>query len=106
WAPRSAGSTFKPFTYLLAFEKGATPDTLVDDAPAEFATATGLFAPVNYDRRCFGQVSYRLALANSINISAVKVLDSIGGPAVLRARLLACGLSTLTRPAEEYGLGL
>ena len=106
WAPRSAGSTFKPFTYLLAFEHGATPASVVADVPAEFATATGLFAPVNYNRRCAGPMRYRLALANSLNIPAVKVLASVGGPEPLWRRLQACGLTSLTRGPEEYGLGL
>jgi penicillin-binding protein 1C len=106
WAPRSPGSTIKPFTYLLAFEHGATPATVVADVPTEFITATGLFSPVNYDRHCYGPMRYRLALANSLNISAVKVLASLGGPAPLRQLLQQCGLSTLNRPAEDYGLGL
>jgi penicillin-binding protein 1C len=106
WAARSAGSTFKPFTYMLAFERGATPASIVADVPTDFATATGLFSPVNYNRRCYGPMRYRLALANSLNISAVKVLASIGGPEPLRERLQACGLTTLTRSAEDYGLGL
>jgi penicillin-binding protein 1C len=106
WAPRSAGSTFKPFTYLLAFEHGATTATIVADVPTDFATATGLFSPVNYNRHCYGPMRYRLALANSLNISAVKVLASIGGPEPLWQRLQACGLTTLTRSAEDYGLGL
>jgi penicillin-binding protein 1C len=106
WAPRSPGSTFKPFTYLLALEHGATPATVVADVPTEFATATGLFAPVNYNRHCYGPTRYRLALANSLNISAVKVLASVGGPEPLLQLLQQCGLSTLGRPAEHYGLGL
>jgi penicillin-binding protein 1C len=106
WAARSAGSTLKPFTYLLAFERGATPATVVADVPAEFATATGLFAPVNYNRHCYGPMRYRFALANSLNISAVKVLASIGGPEPLQHFLQQCGLTTLQRPAEDYGLGL
>ena len=106
WAPRSPGSTLKPFTYLLAFEQGATPATVVADVPAEFATATGLFAPVNYNRRCYGPMRYRLALANSLNIPAVKVLAAIGGPEPLQRLLQACGLTTLNRPPEDYGLGL
>jgi penicillin-binding protein 1C len=106
WAPRSPGSAFKPFTYLLALERDATPATVVADVPTEFATATGLFAPVNYNRHCYGPVRYRLALANSLNISAVNVLASIGGPAPLQHLLQQCGLSTLNRPPEQYGLGL
>jgi penicillin-binding protein 1C len=65
-----------------------------------------VFAPVNYDRRCRGPVRYRLALASSLNIPAVRVLDSVGGPAILRDRLRACGLTTLDRGPEDYGLGL
>jgi penicillin-binding protein 1C len=49
---------------------------------------------------------YRLALANSLNIPAVKVLASIGGPAVLLQRLRSCGLTTLSDSPEHYGLGL
>jgi penicillin-binding protein 1C len=106
WAARSAGSTLKPFTYLLAFEQGATPASVVADLPAEFATSTGIFAPVNYNHRCYGPMRYRLALANSLNISAVKVLATIGGPEVLLRRLRECGLTTLCQPADYYGLGL
>ncbi|HLX69828.1 MAG TPA: penicillin-binding protein 1C, partial [Verrucomicrobiae bacterium] len=106
WAPRSPGSALKPFTYLLAMERGATPATIVADVPTEFVTTTGLFAPVNYNRHCYGPVRYRVALANSLNISAVKVLESIGGPEPLQRLLQQCGLSTLDRSPNEYGLGL
>jgi penicillin-binding protein 1C len=106
WAPRSPGSALKPFTYLLALERGATPATVVADVPTEFATASGLFAPVNYNRHCYGPMRFRVALANSLNISAVKVLASVGGPEPLQQLLRQCGLSTLSRSPEEYGLGL
>jgi penicillin-binding protein 1C len=106
WARRSPGSTIKPFTYLLAFERGATPASIVADLPAEFATATGIYHPENYDHHCYGPMRYRLALANSLNISAVKVLNSIGGAGILQKRLQECGFTTLDRSAEHYGLGL
>ena len=114
WSPRSAGSTFKPFTYLLALEQGATPASVVADVPVEFPTSTGVFAPLNYDRRCHGPMRYRMALANSLNIAAVRVLASLGrtsteqcsGPALLQERLRQCGLTTLQRTPEFYGLGL
>ncbi len=105
-ARRSAGSTFKPFTYLLALERGATPASVVADVPALFATTTGLYRPENYTKRCAGPVRYRLALANSLNIPAVKVLASIGGAAPLQERLRGWGMTTLEKPAETYGLGL
>jgi penicillin-binding protein 1C len=106
WARRSAGSTFKPFTYLLAFEHRATPSTVIADVPTEFSTATGVFAPVNYNRHCYGPMRVREALANSLNIPAVKVLASIGGPEPLKTLLQDCGISTLEHSAEHYGLGL
>jgi penicillin-binding protein 1C len=106
WAPRSAGSTLKPFTYLLALERGGTPATVVADVPTVFATPTGIFRPENYSRSCAGPVSYRHALGNSLNIPAVKVLAANGGPAALRERLRGWGLTTLDKAAEEYGLGL
>jgi len=106
WAKRSAGSTLKPFTYLLALERGATPATIVADVTTSFATASGFYRPENYNRRCYGPVTYRTALASSLNIPAVKVLLAGGGPEALHERLRACGLTTLDQPAGVYGLGL
>ncbi len=106
WAKRSAGSTLKPFTYLLALERGATPATMVADVRTSFATADGFYRPENYNRRCYGPVTYRTALASSLNIPAVKVLQAAGGPAALHELLRTCGLTTLDHPAEIYGLGL
>ncbi len=106
WARRSAGSTLKPFTYLLALERGATPATMVADVRTSFAAADGFYRPENYNRRCYGPVTYRTALGSSLNIPAVKVLLAAGGPEALHERLRAVGLTTLDHPAEIYGLGL
>ena len=106
WAPRSAGSTFKPFTYLLALEHGANPATIIADIPTDFPTPTGLFSPANYSQHCLGPVRLRSALANSLNIPAVKTLALLGGPAPLQQLLQSCGLTTLTQPPAHYGLGL
>src|SRR5438270_1633551 len=106
WAQRSAGSALNPFTYLLALERGATSATMVADVRTSFPSAGGFYRPENYNRRCYGPVRYRTALASSLNIPAVKVLLAAGGPAALHERLRECGLTTLNRPAEVYGLGL
>jgi penicillin-binding protein 1C len=106
WAQRSAGSTLKPFTYLLALERGATPATMVADVRTSFPSIDGFYRPENYNRRCYGPVRYRTALASSLNIPAVKVLLDAGGPEALHERLRLCGLTTLNRSAEIYGLGL
>ncbi len=105
-ARRSPGSALKPFVYLLAFGDGATPSDIVADVPSEFATTTGLFRPSNYDRHCRGPVPLREALADSLNIPAVKVLAAHGGAGRLKALLESCGISTLDRPDSHYGLGL
>ncbi len=105
-APRSAGSTLKPFTYLLAIERGHTPASLLADTPSEFPTPTGMFRPVNFDQSFRGPVRLRTALANSLNVPAVRLLASLGGPGTLAAALRASGLTSLHHPADHYGLGL
>ncbi|MDB6006879.1 MAG: transglycosylase [Prosthecobacter sp.] len=106
WAPHSPGSAMKPFTYLLAFERGATPASIVADLPIEFATSSGTYRPENFSLRSYGPMTYRYALGNSLNIAAVRVLDSIGGAETLLPKLRDLGMSTLTEDAAHYGLGL
>jgi penicillin-binding protein 1C len=105
-AHRSPGSALKPFTYLLALTDGATAADVIPDIPTSFPTATGVFEPTNYDRHFRGPVSLREALANSLNIPAVRILHEYGGPDRLRRLLLSLDLETLDRPATHYGLGL
>jgi penicillin-binding protein 1C len=105
-AARSAGSTLKPLTYALALEAGDSPATIVDDLPVEFVTSSGIYEPKNYDQRAYGPMSYREALGNSLNLSAVKVLQRLGGPEKLYRVMLDLGMTTLTQPSESYGLGL
>ncbi len=105
-ARRSPGSALKPFTYLLALQQGDHPATMIPDLPVEFMTPTGIYKPKNYSGRAYGPVSYRAALANSLNLAAVRVLDKVGGAQTLIDALAACGVTTLTRPAADYGLGL
>lgn len=106
WAPHSPGSAMKPFTYLLAFERGATPASIVADLPIEFSTSSGTYKPENFSLHSYGPMTYRHALGNSLNISAVRVLDSIGGAETLLPRLRGLGLTTLNENAAHYGLGL
>jgi penicillin-binding protein 1C len=74
-AVRSPGSTLKPLIYGLAFEAGlAHPETLIEDRPARF----GAYVPKNFDEDWHGTVTIRMALAQSLNIPAVKVLDALG----------------------------
>jgi penicillin-binding protein 1C len=87
WNTRSAGSALKPFTYIRALEQGAFPGTVVADVPTDFPTATGLYHPNNYNHRFYGPVTLRFALANSLNVAAIKVLEQEGGPDTLYSTL-------------------
>lgn len=105
-ALRQPGSTLKPFTYALALEKGDTLATTVADVQTTFATKEGTpYIPRNYDYREHGLVRYREALANSYNIAAVRVLERVGVGQLL-SLLEAAGITSLTEPAEHYGLAL
>lgn len=107
WTPRSPGSTLKPFTYLLALERGKTAGTVLPDIPTEYATGTGVYQPVNYDRLFRGPVTVRRALANSLNVPAVRMLDEIGGAEVLYGALTErLRFTGLDPDPRVYGLGL
>ena len=103
---RSPGSAMKPFTYLLALERGAHPGTVVADVPTAFATEDGLYRPNNYNHRFYGPVSMRTALGNSLNVAAIRTLELAGGPEILQRAMRQVGITTLDQPAEYYGLGL
>ncbi|RYD27370.1 MAG: hypothetical protein EOP86_24645, partial [Verrucomicrobiaceae bacterium] len=105
-ARRSPGSALKPFTYLLAMQRDLSPASILADLPVEYMTATGIYRPQNYNHRAAGPVSLRTALANSLNLSAVRTLQSHGGPQALVDVLQSAGLTTLTKPPADYGLGL
>ena len=78
---RQPGSSFKPFIYSAALEKGITPLTVVNDAPLFFSAAqTGgeSWEPKNYDGKYEGPMSLRRAVAQSKNMVAIRVLDDIG----------------------------
>jgi penicillin-binding protein 1A len=75
---RQVGSSFKPYVYTTAIEKGASPfDTIVD---APFSTISGgqVYSPHNYDEKFEGTITLRRALAGSRNVPAVKLAERIG----------------------------
>lgn len=112
-AERQPGSTFKPFAYSEAFLKGYTPDTVVFDVHTQFQTTCApdnytsdgeCYSPVNYDGQFRGPMTLRNALAQSINVPAIKVLYLAGIADTLRLAK-AMGISTLGDP-NQYGLTL
>lgn len=106
-ALRQPGSTLKPFLYELALEKSVIrPNTILADVPANYAIpGAKLYSPTDYTRSFTGPVRVRVALANSLNVPAVRVLEKVGVQAFLD-RLRELGFAHLTQPAEYYGLGL
>jgi len=104
-ALRQPGSTIKVVTYSAALLNGATAATTIQDTPVSYTSAgSPVYSPVNYDGRFHGTVTLRNALANSINIPAVKTLNQIG---VSKMVNLAkdMGISTWSEP-ENYGLSI
>ena len=113
---RQPGSSFKPFIYATAFNKGFTPDTVLFDLPTEFQStcnASGransgsqadCYMPSNYDGLHRGPMSLRDALGQSINIPAVKLFFLAGlGDSLRTAEEM--GISTLA-DVNRYGLTL
>lgn len=112
-SPRQPGSSIKPVVYASAFSKGYTPETKVFDVKTQFSTACSpddlsnespCYSPNNYNNKFVGPISLRNALAQSLNIPAVKVLYLTG---IKDAIKLAgdMGISTLNDP-DRLGLTL
>jgi penicillin-binding protein 1C len=106
-ALRQPGSTLKPFLYALALERSAiAPASILDDEPVAYGLPGGrLYEPADYSGRYLGPVRVRLALANSLNVPAVRLIERVGVDAFL-ARLHELGFTHLTKDASFYGLGL
>jgi len=103
---RQPGSTLKPFTYALAFEKGFTPASVVADIETRYLGKCGtLFSPRNYSEKLYGPVLMKEALGRSLNVPAVRVANAVGIHDLL-TRLRAVGFTSLDNDADFYGLGL
>jgi penicillin-binding protein 1A len=79
-AYRQVGSTFKPFVYTAAIDRGFTPASLVVDAPVSFPGGAGQppYSPSNYDHKFEGSITLRRALEQSRNVPAVRMMDALG----------------------------
>lgn len=103
--PRSAGSTLKPFVYLLAFDHGLWPGSILADVPTLYRSADGIQAPTDYNGHYRGPITVRQALACSQNVPAMEALNDHGGIPAFTTLLRSLGMA----PAKEgwhYGLGL
>jgi len=106
---RQPGSTMKPITYALAFEKGYTPATLLMDVSTVFPNQGDKdYVPVNYDGKFKGPVQLRFALGNSLNIPAVKLLAMVGVRDFMQ-KSTDMGIETLAPTQEnlnKFGLAI
>lgn len=101
-AIRSPGSALKPLLYATAFDKGIiTPKNIINDVPTNFNG----FEPENFDRKFNGKVSIEFALANSLNIPAVKVVKDLG-KAVLIEQLKKADFQTVKKQEKDLGLSI
>ena len=101
-ARRQAGSSLKPFLYARALDrKLVTVATRIDDAPLDVVTALGSYRPDNYDHSFRGPVAVREALASSLNVPAVRLLQMVGVDDFVSV-LGQLGFAGL-RDAEFYG---
>ena len=102
---RQPGSAFKPFVYATAFQKGYNDKKIVDDSPTCWPQAIGSWCPQNFDGRFRGPITLRSALAQSLNVPSVKVLDSLAGYLDSIKTAQEMGITTLTNP-KQYGLSI
>ena len=99
-AKRQPGSSFKPFVYLTALERGLTPETVREDKPISVKG----WRPENYTREYYGPVTLTQALAMSLNTVAVRLTLEVGPAAVTRTahRL---GIASKLEPNASIALG-
>ncbi len=85
-ALRQVGSSFKPFVYTTAIDRGYTVSSLIDDDPVSFNVGPNqpLYEPKNYERDYMGSITLETALAHSRNIPAVKLMNELGIEQVIK----------------------
>lgn len=99
---RSPGSTLKPLLYGTAFDKGLIiPKTVINDVPGNFAG----YEPENFDMHFNGPVTTEFALANSLNIPAVRILNDLG-TSTLVSQLKKTGFETIKKQEKDLGLSM
>ena len=104
---RQPGSSIKPLVYATGLKQGYTASTVFMDVPTSFkgADAGKAYMPKNYDGKFRGPIQLRYALANSINITAVKMLKIVGLNSFLQTAT-DFGITSFNRGPQNYGLSL
>jgi penicillin-binding protein 1C len=105
-ALRSPGSTLKPFLYAQSLDQGFTSAAVLEDVERRYRTPRGEFMPANFDRSAHGPVSFREALGNSLNLSAVYLLNRVGPEDYYDTLAKLDLINHPERGPQHYGLGL
>lgn len=104
YAKRQPGSALKPLIYAAALNAGQTASSLWDDTPVSYNKGNGeRWTPLNYERKLYGEITLRKALALSNNIITVKLLETIGVPAFVE---YAARLGLALRSPNDLSLAL
>ncbi len=109
---RQPGSIFKPFVYAAALDTGVegsphvlTASTMVNDEPTTFYFQdTAPYSPSNFEKKFYGPVTLREALAHSLNVATVKVAETVGYQAVVDMANRA-GMNYHIKPTPSVALG-
>ncbi len=102
-SPRQPGSALKPFVYGLAMQDlGWQPDTVLRDTPLAETVGPGVHRYRNYSGRHYGRASLRYALANSLNIPAVRTAQAVGIARIV-GLLQQLGFHSLRQGSDYYG---
>ncbi|TAF76517.1 MAG: PBP1A family penicillin-binding protein [Alphaproteobacteria bacterium] len=120
-AKRQPGSSFKPFVYLAALERGFSPSSLISDAPISISQGAGkpAWQPKNYDREFWGPTTLRTGLEKSRNVMTVRLSQMIGIKSIIHvgqrlgmydslpneySSVLGSHETTVLRLATAYGM--
>jgi penicillin-binding protein 1A len=105
-APRQVGSTFKPFVFATAIDRGFTPSSLILDAPVAYSAGPGQppYSPLNYDRKYEGTITLRRVLEQSRNVPTVRLMEQLG-PQQVVACAHRLGIESPIQPYLSSALG-
>lgn len=103
---RQVGSTFKPFVYTVAIDRGFTPSTIVEDTPVTYSAGPGQppYSPTDYDGKWEGAITLRRAFEQSRNVPAVRMMDTLGPKQVVEYTK-RFGLTSPMQPYLSTALG-
>ena len=105
-ALRSPGSTLKPFLFAQALDSGLNTATVLEDIEKKYTSPQGIYRPVNFNKNSYGPVPMRHALGNSLNQTAVSLLNTIGYSSFYETLKSLDLINFPQRGPEHYGLGM